>query len=405
MDVTASDSVMRRSTDWLSANPFAADVLLTIVLLALGLSVAFTVDISGTERELDLVGLTVLGAMIVPIAWRRRAPIIVAWVTVLATTTYWVLDFPDEPTGPSVLIALFGLGAHEDRRRALSHFSGALAVLLAVMSAGVLFSGEDLPWVSLPTGIILFVGAWILGDNVRTRRNYLLELEEKAARTEAQRLAEAQRAVQEERARIARELHDVVAHSMSVMVVQAGAARRVLDHHPAQTAEALEAIEVTGRESLTEMRRVLGVLRGEDGVAELTPAPGLDDFDRLLKQCEEAGLPVELAIEGDARRLAPGLELSAYRIVQESLTNSLKHAGPARATVTLDYRHDALVINVADDGRGAMVVSGGSGQGLIGMKERVDAFGGELAAGPQGGGGYRVTATFPIPTMPIERAE
>lgn len=283
MEVTARNSVMRRSTDWLRAHPFAADSLRAIALLALGLSVAYTVDVSGTERELNLVGLTLIVAMIVPIAWRRRAPMSVVWATVAATTTYWILDFPDEPTGPSILIALYGLGAHENRPLALRHFSGAFVALLAVMSAGVLTSGEDLPWVSLPTGIILFLGAWILGDNVRTRRNYLLELEEKAARTEAQRLAEARRAVQEERARIARELHDVVAHSMSVMVVQAGAARRVLDHDPARAAEALQAIEVTGRESLTEMRRVLGVLRGEDGVADLAPAPGLNDFDRLLK--------------------------------------------------------------------------------------------------------------------------
>ncbi|MCP3990317.1 MAG: sensor histidine kinase, partial [Actinomycetia bacterium] len=226
------------------------------------------------------------------------------------------------------------------------HFWGVYALTTAVVLVGIISDGEDLPLIALPSNIIMLAAAWILGDNLRTRRNYLHELEEKAVRTEAQREAEARRAVSEERTRIARELHDVVAHSVSVMVVQAGAARRILDQDPAQAADALTAIETTGRESLTEMRRVLGVLRSDDELVELAPIPSLDDFDRLLRQCEEAGLPVELEVEGEARPLAPGLELSAYRVVQESLTNSLKHAGPTQARVKLEYSNDSLVVKV-----------------------------------------------------------
>ena len=181
---------------------------------------------------------------------------------------------------------------------------------------------------------------------------------------------------------------------MSVIVVQAGAARRVLDRDPAQSAEALAAIEETGRESLTEMRRVLGVLRSDEDLAELVPAPGLDDFDRLLQHCDEAGLPVELVVTGEVRRLAPGLEMNAYRVVQESLTNSLKHAGSASAIVHLNYGTDALEVAITDDGRGAAAAAGGSGQGLVGMRERVEAYGGNLTAGPRPGGGFAVSATF-----------
>jgi signal transduction histidine kinase len=335
--------------------------------------------------------------MNLPIAFRRRSPVAVLWAVVVLTLPFWVLDYPDEPAGPNVLIAIYSLAAHGERPRAIRHFWAAVVVLMTVLVAGVISAQENVPWFAVPADFVVFATAWILGDNLRTRRDYLAELEAKAAMTERQREIEARRAVVEERTRIARELHDVVAHSMSVMVVQAGAARRVLGQDPDQAAEALRAIEETGRESLTEMRRVLGVLRSEDHTAELVPAPSLDDFDRLFRQCEEAGLPVDLVVEGDVRRLAAGVELSAYRVVQESLTNSLKHAGPARATVRLGYRADMLEVQVTDDGRGAAATTGaGSGQGLVGMRERVEAVGGSLDAGPRPGGGYAVAASIPL---------
>ena len=387
--------LIRRTTAWLRANPLVADSLLLALVLVISIVFGLSSEVAGSEREFDALAWVLIVALNAPLAFRRRSPVWVAWSVAFFTEMYWVLDYPDNPTGPSLLIAIYGLGAHEERPRSLNHFLAIFGVSLTVLVIGVISASEDLPLLAIPVNIIVFITAWILGDNVRNRRNYLIELEEKASRIEQQRESEARRAVSEERNRIARELHDVVAHSMSVMVVQAGAARRVLQTNPGQAAEAMTAIEETGRESLHEMRRVLGVLRSDNTEAELAPAPGLDDFDRLIRQCEEAGLPVELEVAGDVRKLAPGLELSAYRIIQESLTNSLKHAGQARATVNLDYRPDALVVAVTDDGHGASAPRG-TGQGLVGMRERVEAYGGELVAGPRGGGGFRVRATFPL---------
>jgi signal transduction histidine kinase len=368
-----------------------------LVALLLSIAIPFTLnaEVGPGQREISAFAWLLVLGMNIPVAWRRTAPVVALWTSVAITVPFWVLDYPDDPSGPNLLILIYSLAAHEGRPRSIRHFWGAFAVMTAVLIAGVVSNEDDLPWVAVPANVVVFGTAWILGDNLRTRRQYLAELEEKAARTEEQQRAEAERAVAEERTRIARELHDVMAHSMSVMVVQAGAARRVLDRDPAQAAEALAAIEGTGRESLTEMRRVLGVLRGDDDQAELAPAPGLDDFDRLLQHCDEAGLPVELVVTGDVRQLGPGLEMNAYRVVQESLTNSLKHAGSASAVVHLNYGHDALEVAITDDGRGAAAAAAdGSGQGLVGMRERVEAYGGHLTAGPRPGGGFAVSATF-----------
>ncbi len=387
-------SAVRHSMHWLREHPRVADGLFTALLLAIVIPFSASADFENGQREIGGLGWTLLVLMNLPVAWRRTAPIAAMWVGVPTTLLFWILDYPDDPAGASLLILIYSLAAHAGRPRSIRHFWVAFALLTGVMVAGVVSNEDDLPWLAVPANVVVFGTAWILGDNLRTRRQYLAELEEKAARTEEQHQAEAARAVSEERTRIARELHDVVAHSMSVMVVQAGAARRMLDRDPAQASEALAAIEETGRESLTEMRRVLGVLRSDDDLAELAPAPGLDDFDRLLQHCDEAGLPVELVVTGEVRRLAPGLEMNAYRVVQESLTNSLKYAGSASAVVHLDYRPDALEVAVTDDGRGAAAAAGGSGQGLVGMRERVEAYGGHLEAGPCPGGGFAVRATF-----------
>jgi len=207
----------------------------------------------------------------------------------------------------------------------------------------------------VPINALLFATAWILGDNLRNRRAYLDELEQSTERMARNRDLETRRALGEERTRIARELHDVVAHSMSVIVVQAGAARRLLETKPERAAEAIAAIESTGRESLNEMRRILDVLRSETDEAQLTPSPSLHDLDRLIGQYGGAGLPVDLLVVGPRRNLPASIELSAYRIVQESLTNTLKHAGPARARVCLTFGPQNLC---------------------------VEAFGGSLIAGP-----------------------
>ena len=387
-------SAPRRLMTWIREHPRAADWMLMLLLQAIAIPMAFYAEVGPGQRQLGIAGWVLVIAMNIPVVWRRTAPVAALWTTVACTAPFWVLDYPDDPAGPNLLILVYSLAAHEGRPRSIRHFWGAFAVMTGVLVAGVISVEEDLPWIAVPANVIVFGTAWILGDNLRTRRQYLAELEEKAARNEDRQRAEAQRAVIEERTRIARELHDVVAHSMSVMVVQAGAARRILDVDPARASEALATIEETGRESLTEMRRMLGVLRDHGEEAELAPQPGLDDFDRLLQTCGEAGLPVELVVTGEVRHLAPGLEMNAFRVVQESLTNSLKHAGTASAVVRLHYRPDALEVDVTDDGRGAAAVSGGSGQGLVGMRERVEAYGGHLSAEPRPGGGFAVSATF-----------
>ncbi|MET7850175.1 sensor histidine kinase [Streptomyces avermitilis] len=250
-----------------------------------------------------------------------------------------------------------------------------------------------------------FVLAWVLGDSIRTRRAYLAQLEERAARLEREREAQSKVAVAAERARIARELHDVVAHNVSVMVVQADGAAYVLDTAPDQAKKALETISSTGRQALAEMRRLLGVLRtGEHQEGgEYVPQPDVEQLDDLIEQCRTSGLPVDFKVEGTPRPLPSGVELTAYRIVQEALTNTRKHGGPnAGASVRLVYFDDGLGLLVEDDGKGApheLYEEGGAdgrGHGLIGMRERVGMVGGTLDAGPRPGGGFRISALLPL---------
>ena len=233
----------------------------------------------------------------------------------------------------------------------------------------------------------------MLGDNLGTRRAYTKALEERAERLERERNAERARAVAEEQARIARELHDVIAHNVSVMVVQAAAANDVFDTRPERAREALHAIEASGRSALAELRRLLGVVRG-DG-AEFTPQPGLDRLDDLVAQVRAAGLAVAVSVEGAPRSLPTGVDLSAYRVVQEALTNTLRHAEATRADVSLRYRDDELDVEVRDDG-GGNGERRRPGRGLIGMRERVTAFGGSLETGPPNTGGFGVSARFPL---------
>ncbi len=234
--------------------------------------------------------------------------------------------------------------------------------------------------------------AWIIADRVRATR----ELRARAARLEKERDAFAKASVADERARIARELHDVVAHSVSVMTVQAGGVRRLLGDERPRERDALAAIEETGRTALAEMRRMVGVMRaGDGGDAQLAPQPGLGDLDRLATETRDAGLPVQIRIDGEPRPLGAGLDLSAFRIVQEGLTNARKHAGPAHATVTVRYRPTEVELLIEDDGVGPRR-NGAEGHGLIGMGERVAVYGGHFEHGPRSGGGFRVHATLPI---------
>ncbi|MDP8975107.1 MAG: sensor histidine kinase [Actinomycetota bacterium] len=333
-----------------------------------------------------------------PLAWRRRAPLIVSFIVFPAVLVEaFLVDMVG--LGPfSMLICLYTLAAYSERRR--------LALLMGITTALVLdaplprdFSLYNVLTLAIVLGF--FISAWVLGYQVRLRREYAGALADRAARLEAEQEAKARQAVAEERVRIARELHDVVAHSVSLIALQAGAAR--LTSGPGQTYDALATIESKSREALAEMRRLLGVLRTQDeGVLAFAPQPSMDRLDALIEQTRAAGLNVAFTVEGQQRSLSPGLDLSAYRIVQEALTNVLKHAGQTRAVVAVRYGANDLEVEVVDEGNEGPVAtprSDGAGQGLVGMRERVLLFGGELDVGSRPGGGYAVRARLPLDSV------
>jgi signal transduction histidine kinase len=300
--------------------------------------------------------------------------------------------------GPAIalLIAVYSVASH--RGLATSLPAGAFGLVVYVVSMAV----ESYGFWQAVSNSVLFVGVWWVGRSLRLRRAYLDELEARARRLERAREADSRAARAEERSRIARELHDVVAHHVSVMTVQAGAARRILHRDPESVQDALSTIEQMGRTALGEMRRLVGVLRTEAEPArtELSPQPGVHDVMGLVDQLRETGLQVQLWIEGESRSLSPGVDLAAFRLVQEALTNTLKHAGPqARAWVRIQYADRQLEIEVEDDGRGLVAGlgrGGGNGHGLVGMRERVALYGGDLRIGPRSGGGFEVRARFPL---------
>jgi signal transduction histidine kinase len=382
-----------RHVERLKWNQDKVDVVLGVSLLGLALYSAI-----GNHVDLNAVSVPVLTLQTLPIAVRRRNPLRVLATTGLAITLYSMLGYPNGSGQLGVFVAFYTVAANEPRRRALVAAAitavGTLVSLMAYAASGSLSDWAP----NLGSTYLLFGVAWLVGDNLRVRRAYTRELEDRANTLMAEREDRDSIAVTEERARIARELHDVVAHYVSVMVVQAAGARRVAEKDPAAARGALEAVEAAGRTALAEMRRMLEVLRADD--PGMGPQPGLGELDRLIEQVRNVGLPVELKIEGEACCLPAGMDLAAYRIVQEALTNTVKHGGKASAHVTVTYTTDTLEIEVTDDGRGAaapllsMGVPGG--HGLIGMKERVALFGGQLSAGPILTGGYRVFARMPI---------
>jgi signal transduction histidine kinase len=331
---------------------------------------------------------------ILPLLARRRLPFLApATVLILAAA----VSFVEGNFAPfsfaifvSIIAAAFLLGMNADRREALA------AVPLIV--ATVVIATRNQPSGSTEDGVfitIILLCAWVGGFALSRRLAEARRAEERAVVLAAEQAKLAEEAVEEERSRIARELHDVVAHHVSVMTVQAGAVRRLLRPEQEREREALVSVEETGRKALTEMRRLLGVLKEDAAPAPLAPQPGMATLDTLLDQVREAGLPVELTTEGDPVELAPGVDLSAYRIIQEALTNALKHAGPARAWVVVRYGEKNLELEIANDGRsdGNSAVSG---HGLVGMKERVAVYGGQLESGPRPGGGFAVRARLPI---------
>jgi signal transduction histidine kinase len=291
------------------------------------------------------------------------------------------------------VLALLGcavsFGVLADRPRSIAGW----AALMAATATFDYRSGNgpaDFFWT-----LLIFTLAWFFGVALGTRTEQARELHERFIAAERARVEAAAAAAGEERARIARELHDVVAHSVSVMVVQASGVRRLLQENQTREREALLSVEQIGRQALSEMRRMLGVMSaGEVQPPALAPQPGLEHLDRLIEEIEEAGLPVTLRVEGDRAPLSPGVDLSAYRIVQEGLTNALKHAKGAHADVTVRYEGDAVWLEIADDGPG--MNGDNMGHGLVGMRERVALYGGTLEAGPRAEGGFALRARLPV---------
>ncbi len=380
---------------WPRGGPPPFDVLLAVGLAALSLQLVATAP--GPTGAPAYV-LTLLHTL--PLAVRRRFPYGVLATSVASGLAVAMLGLPPVFLGVAILVPVYTVAAYRDPPGSLV----ALAVVEAAVAVVQLTPGA--------TGVVTWLGntlvltaAWLLGHFVHDRRVYAGRLEERTAQLEEAREELARRAVAEERLRIARELHDVVAHSMSVIAVQSGVGAHVAATQPEEARKALAAIEVTSRTTLNELRRLLGVLR-EDGEprGSLAPVPGLAGLDALLAQMSEAGLAVRLRVEGARAQVPAGIDLSAYRIVQEALTNVLKHAGAARAQVVIGYGEREITIEVTDDGRGATargaVDRAGTGHGLIGLRERVALFGGELEVGPRPGSGFRVAARLPFETGP-----
>jgi signal transduction histidine kinase len=374
----------------------AVDPRLADALLALALTAALQLQLALGDHP-GSATVNVIGGLLltVPVAGRRRWPLALALTYGTASLLQELAGgglFDGDPPIATALVAgvvvFFSLGAHaEDRPAVIGATVGVLSLWATVLATHEV----DIQSFLFSAGLVVLT-PWLGGRATRSRRLRLESLErEQEQRT---RLA-----VGDERARIARELHDVVAHSVGVMVVQAGGARRMLEQDPARAREALESIEETGRAALSEMRHSLDVLRGEEDAPALEPQPGMEELDVLLERAREGGLTVDLALEGRARPLPRGVDLSAYRIVQEALTNTIKHAGPVHTQVNVRYGETELELEVTDDG--PVVVSNGAGapgHGLVGMRERVASYGGELRAGPRPEGGFAVRASLPLGT-------
>jgi signal transduction histidine kinase len=315
----------------------------------------------------------------------------------LGTIVYAWLGYPESVGGFGVLIAIYTVAAHVPLREAVVA-AGIYVVGMALSLIG--FSRDsglllDILLADFLVNLLALILAFTVGITVRTRRAYVAALEARAELLEREREDNARLAVALERGRIAREMHDVVAHNVSVVVVQAAAAERLVETDPERARQAMRDVATTGRQALTEMRRLLGVLRDGEPSDDLGPQPGVAELAALTATVEDAGMRVELSVQGEERPLPASAALSVYRIVQEALTNSLRHAGPARARVILRYLPDALEVQVSDNGTGGMSPGEHGGQGLIGMRERVALFGGELTAGPRPEGGYSVVARIP----------
>lgn len=386
-----------------NVNPHALDALLALVFTSAAMwNVTDRVGENDGFRRDDALGTILLLLQTVPIAARTVAPLGALFVSVAAISLHISIGYEGVAAGTfAALVIVYTVASLTDTRQSI------LAAVITAIGIIIYFATDrgDPTLGQAFTTTATYAAGWGLGMFVRSRREYTTAVEERAVLLERERELQAREAVADERARIARDLHDVVGHALNLIVVQAGGAQRVLDANPGIARESLSSIESTSRQALTDIERTLGMLGdGGAGTDSLSPQPGLGDIARLAEQMTHAGLPVEVTVEGTRVPLPPSVDLTAYRIVQEALTNALKHAGPASARVPvtarvrITYAREALELDVSDNGRGA---GGGSAQGhtqrgIIGMRERVAMFGGEFSAGANAAGGFRVHARLPI---------
>lgn len=402
-----------RGWGWIGRlQPRTFDRLLVGVLLLFGLINAL-LDLRLAEREPGypfraqsglaisiVVGLALLLVQVLPLLWRRRHPSLVLLLVGGAFGARVLLGFSPGIAGFGLLVAMYSVAAYEVRARRLVFLVVAgLGFVAGFVAFGVTGNPRSFA-ITVPS--LFFVAAWLIGDYLRTRRAYVTQLEERAARMERERDQDRRLAADEERTRIARELHDVVAHDVSVIAIQAGAARAVQASKPEAAAQALGLIETTARETLIELNRLLGVLRGGNGATpDRSPQPGIGQLSSLVEQLRAAGLEVDARVEGKAEPLPPALDLSAYRILQEATTNVLKHARARRVDIRVRYSETTLALDIRDDGAGdSGDPASSSGHGLIGMRERVALFGGKLHAGRNRAGGFSVHARLPLEPGP-----
>lgn len=385
------DSAQELTSTWLTqraerltrlsaSHPFALDLAICLATAALSLGGL------ATQHRLDTIAAIFCGALCAPLLLRRLRPFLCFGAIAFVALAQWLLAGP-QLADVALLIALYRVALDG------SLIEGALAAgtveLGAVMAAVRWSPSEPLKvWVGLSG---LGTAAGVLGVSIRQRRALLISLQEKAARLEFERDQQGRLAAAAERARIAREMHDIVAHNLSVMIALAEGATYAMDTSPDRAAEATRRVSATGREALVEMRRLLGVLRDESAVEPLEPQPSLGRLDELLARVDAAGIPVTMEMQGDPRELADGVQLTVFRVAQEALTNTLKHAArPTRAHLALSCRPDRVELEVTDTGEGLSPMAASGGRGLLGMHERVASYGGELEAGPRPQGGWRV---------------
>jgi signal transduction histidine kinase len=379
-------------------NPLVVDGALAVLLFGIGVVTVYTQDLTAGMHEAPAAALLTVLLVTAPVAVRRRYALPALVVSCAGILVHILADWPEGVTPLAVMLLTYTVGSCETPRRAAL---GLGTVYLTLVVLGIYSNGLDTAGVI--SNMAMFTVAWTVGIALRARRETLEErvrVADERANLERQSAA---RALAEERLRIAQELHDVVAHSMSVIAVQAGVGAHVLADRPEQALTALHAISATSRGTLTELRRLLGVLRDADGERSHAPAPGLGDLPQLVEDVRSAGVPVTLVVTGapEGQGVNTGVELSAYRVVQEALTNVIKHAGaPTTVEVSVQHLPGTLALEIVDDGRGAATIHTngltGSGHGLLGMRERVELWGGELAVGPLDGGGYRVRALLPF---------